>query len=360
MRKRSDFEHKLNARGSHPSDYAKYAAYEMNLESLWRLRTKRMGVKTTNHSGPRRIFFVLERATRKFHGDIGLWMQYVSFARKQKVNKKVSEILTRMIRLFPTKPEIWIYAASYALEEKADMLEARNLMQRALRFCKKNEEIWIEYGRLEMIYVAKLAARSEILGLGQDEAAGRQLQDESDFVQLDHISEDFNASEMKSREEKHRPERRDHMTAKSGAIPLAIFDAAMVDLGNSTHFALTYYDMIAEFDIRTRHGILSHISSTMHTQAPDNIEVLERFVQEPVLGFEPVRVEFPMSLATSLERLEHAIETLETPQSRQLFLNHMTAWLREFLETDDLNDDIRIVLQSALRKTQRQSEKVVA
>lgn len=115
-KKRSDFEHKLNARGSQPSDYARYAEYEMNLESLRKKRVKRLGVKTTNHTGQRRIFFVLDRATRKFRGDIGLWMQYVAYARKQKSNKRVSQILTTVLRLHPTKAELWIYAANYALK----------------------------------------------------------------------------------------------------------------------------------------------------------------------------------------------------------------------------------------------------
>src|SRR5277367_1229970 len=67
-RKRSDFEHKLNGRGSHPSDYARYAEYEMNLDTLRRKRVKRLGVKVTAHTGQRRIYFILDRATRKFHG----------------------------------------------------------------------------------------------------------------------------------------------------------------------------------------------------------------------------------------------------------------------------------------------------
>ena len=48
-RKRSDFEHTLNARGSHPSDYARYVDYEMNLDLLRRKRVKRLGIKTTAH-----------------------------------------------------------------------------------------------------------------------------------------------------------------------------------------------------------------------------------------------------------------------------------------------------------------------
>ncbi|KAK5707131.1 U3 snoRNP protein, partial [Elasticomyces elasticus] len=38
VKKRSDFEHKLNARGGQPIDFVRYAQYEMNLDLLRRKR----------------------------------------------------------------------------------------------------------------------------------------------------------------------------------------------------------------------------------------------------------------------------------------------------------------------------------
>ena len=42
-------------------------------------------------------------------------------------------------------------------------------MQQGIRMCKGDESIWVEYYRLELLYVAKLLARREVLGL---DAAG--------------------------------------------------------------------------------------------------------------------------------------------------------------------------------------------
>src|SRR5579871_123959 len=68
-KKRSDFEHVLNSRGeSTPLDYSRYAAYEMNLNSLRRKRENRLGVKATSYTCQRRVFFILDRGTRKFPG----------------------------------------------------------------------------------------------------------------------------------------------------------------------------------------------------------------------------------------------------------------------------------------------------
>ena len=126
-KKRSEFEHIVNGRGTaSPSDFARYAEYEMNLESLRKKRAKRMGVKAGGHSGQRRIMFILDRATRKFHGDIALWFQYLSYLRSQKsTGKKMKEVLTSVLRMHPTKPDLWVWGARTALDADADMTSAR-------------------------------------------------------------------------------------------------------------------------------------------------------------------------------------------------------------------------------------------
>ena len=159
-KKRSDFEHILNARGSKPEDYIRYTEYEMNLEYLRRKRVKRLGIKINNYTGQRRIFFVLNRATKKFPGDVGLWMEYITFAQKQGSKKSVSQLLTSVLRLHPTKPELWIYAATVG---STTITEARSYMQRGLRLCGSSEGLWVEYAKLEMMHISKIAGRNRIL-----------------------------------------------------------------------------------------------------------------------------------------------------------------------------------------------------
>lgn len=146
----------------------------MNLDTLRKARAKRLGIKSKSYTGQRRILLILDRATKKFHGDAALWLQYLTFARKQKSNKKVSQIITGMLRLHPTDPELWIYAADYALDERGDIIEARTLMQRGLRFCSRSKHLWSAYLKLEMIYIAKITARHQILGL--DPTSSQQIE----------------------------------------------------------------------------------------------------------------------------------------------------------------------------------------
>ena len=363
-KKRSDFEHKLNARGSRPSDYARYAEFEMNLESLRRKRVKRLGVKTTNHTGERRIFFVLDRATKKFHGDIALWMQYISYARKQRSNKKVSQILTSVLRLHPTKSELWIYAANYALEDRGDITEARSYMQRGLRFCKKDERMWIEYARLELIYISKIVGRRQILGLDdqrdQHEDENKKEGLSGDMVTLPAITaEDIDPQKRLSGDiDQEALEKFSTSPALSGAIPTAIFDAAMKEFKDSHKLCHQFFDMVAEFhNLPCTAEILVRLTETMHAFAPGDPETLIRWIQQPVIGTNTFSAGFPTNFGVSLDRIQTSLKRLESSSAapnilrpRTILEQRILEWLLSYLKDEGLDPDIRKVIAMTLRK----------
>ncbi|KAL9126529.1 MAG: hypothetical protein Q9217_004433 [Psora testacea] len=357
-KRRSEFEHKLNARGSYPSDYARYAEYEMNLEALRRRRVKRMGVKTTNHTGQRRIFFVLDRATRKFHGDTALWMQYVTFARKQKSHKKVSEIMTRALRLHPTNPDLWIYAASYAMDERGDMIEARSYMQRGLRFNEKSINLWIEYARLEMIYISKIVGRRQILGIYQGSVLQKALAAGGGNINGDvralpaTTAEDVHSdSGSKDIVEDAALQTTDVSRALSGAIPLAIFEAAMTQHGGDNKFPFQFFDMVAEFDqLPCQAAILEHVMEILWSTSPHTPGVLIRFIRQTVVGVNLKAADFPVALGKALSRVKTAMKMLDTVPSRTVLGREMMEWLMQYLEEADLDHDIRKVIEMTLVK----------
>lgn len=366
-KKRSDFEHKLNARGSQPSDYARYAEYEMNLETLRRKRAKRLGVKTTNHTGERRIFFILDRATKKFQGDIALWMQYTNYARKQRSNKKVSQILTSVLRLHPTKAELWIYAANYAMEERADITEARSYMQRGLRFCNE-ESMWIEYARLEMIYISKIVGRRQILGLDdqreQQEDENRTEAISGDVVALPAITaEDIDPHTRPSGDvDQEALERISASPALSGAIPTAIFDAGMKEFKDSLKFCQQYFDMVAEFHILPCTAqILAHVTETMYAVAPGDPETLIRWIKQPVIGTNLFSAAFPTNFGVSLDRIQESFKRFDSFSAAPNVLRAQTnlelqilEWLLSYLKDEGLDPDIHKVIVMTLKKVWRQ------
>ena len=224
----------------------------MNLESLRRTRVKRMGLKNSGHTGQRRIFFILDRATRKFSGDLGLWMQYLEFARKQKANKKRSQILTTVLRLHPTEPELWVYAAHYALDEKSDITEARSSMQRGLRFCKYSKHLWCEYVKLEMIYISKVSARGRLLR--------HQRSVDDSTIALPTLDVDEVDSDVFGHIGKGILEELQETPVLSGAIPIAIFNAAMKQFLCDSDLGRQLFHVVALFqEVPCAKGILRHM-----------------------------------------------------------------------------------------------------
>lgn len=366
-KKRSDFEHNINARGSQPSDFARYAEYEMNLESLRRKRVKRMRIKASTHTGQRRIFFVLERATKKFHGDIGLWMQYIEFARKQKSNKKLSGIITNVLRMHPARPELWIYAANYAMVVRDDMTEARSYMQRGLRFCKKSQNLWCEYAKLEMIYIANICDRGRVLGWNQN-SPNEDLAPSAERLEGDLLT--FPAS-LAFDTDSQAEDSVDQDILKalqatpvlSGAIPMAIFDGAMKQFADHSLIAERFFDLIVEFhDTPCASKILQHIIDHLLATAPSGPATLMCFVRQPVLGVPTLSSGFPGALGRSLDRFNSAMTTDASSTSPKqnwhfhpvLFLKAIE-WILKFI-VEDLDSDIYKAILLTVRKWWNQYE----
>lgn len=83
------------------------------------------------------------------------------------------QVLTKALQLHPNAGGLWSYAAAWEFELNANAAAARTLMQRGLRMCKREPSLWLEYFRLELMYVHKLLARRRVLGLdGESPAAG--------------------------------------------------------------------------------------------------------------------------------------------------------------------------------------------
>ncbi|KAL2014085.1 hypothetical protein VTN00DRAFT_1610 [Thermoascus crustaceus] len=353
-RKRSDFEHKLNARGAQPSDFARYAEYEMNLDLLRRKRVKRLGIKTPAYTGQRRIFFILERATRKFHGDLGLWIQYIEYARQQKSHKKLSQIFTDVLRLHPTNADLWIYAAKYALDDHADMTLARSYMQRGLRFCKSSKILWIQYAKLEMIYIAKMAARRRILGLDrtrEETSAPEPSIDDpnADMIRLPEITgEDINPTVGKDEEvDQVALQNLNATPALSGAIPMAIFDAAMKQFNNDDALGYDFYDMVAQFeDTPCLRKVLEHIVETLLATSPNSYRTRISHIKVPTAGINISSPEFPRALGTSLSRLK------EYGQDRDL-AQEILKWLQPLAEKEELDPALRKVITATVRSSER-------
>lgn len=165
VQRRKDFEYKLRRRPMRQMDGLRYIEYELNLETLSKLRKERLGMSEAKpyHFIIRRVHHIFDRMIQKFHGNIQLWFQYIQFCR-QDSPRRCSKIFSRCLQLHPRNTSLWIEAANWEFERN-NVRSARILLQRAIRLNPDCRKLWQEYFRLELLFLQKITARRQVLGL---------------------------------------------------------------------------------------------------------------------------------------------------------------------------------------------------
>jgi U3 small nucleolar RNA-associated protein 6 len=70
----------------------------------------------------RRIHFIYDRATRKFKGDVTIWMSWLQFCKQSNSKRQVSKVVTKALKLHPAASHFWAYAAAwYAFEHATNV-----------------------------------------------------------------------------------------------------------------------------------------------------------------------------------------------------------------------------------------------
>ncbi|KAJ3089957.1 U3 snoRNP protein [Quaeritorhiza haematococci] len=182
VKQRTSFEYALHRRISKKSDFLRYIEYEINLERLRRKRKKRLGLdqtatksdkKDNTKSGPvvtvsdfslvKRIHSLYQKTLKKFGGDEALWVQYFEWCKSVGSSKALGRNFAKAIQLHPTKPTFWIAAASYEFSENNNITSSRVLLQRGIRINPECTKLWIEYFKLELLWVEKIKLRRKVL-----------------------------------------------------------------------------------------------------------------------------------------------------------------------------------------------------
>jgi U3 small nucleolar RNA-associated protein 6 len=333
------------------------------MDALRRKRIKRLGVKSKG-SGQKTIFFLYQRAVRKFGGDMDLWLQYIEFAKEEKAFKKLNEIFTSVVRLHPAKPSLWIYAAHYFMESQADITSARSYMQRGLRFNKNSETLWLEYAKLETIYIGKIAGRRKILGLDLDRTQAPTEDDpDGGMIALPSITaEDVNpALDKDEGDDQVALQNLAEAPILTGAIPIAIFDSAMKQFSDDPQLAQQFFDMFTDFDqLPCLNKLLRHVLEHLQKIAPRAASTTICEFKLQLLGIPPTSSNFPSALRTSLGIIDTAIS--QSPKSKARVAEVAVRVILPLLRTVEEMDELALkkVLLSSLRKYSRLYEEVGA
>lgn len=343
----------------------------MSLEQLRQKRCKRLNIKGSSAYASRaRILLIFDRGTRKHFGDLALWGSYLQYTRDIKATRKFQTVLTAALRLHPTNPDLWLYAAKWAWEAEADMNSARSYMQRGTRFCIGSMKLWIEYAKLEMLYLTKISARRRILGLGGNNAidpsqgpddTDREGEDDQkdlgfttseDIITIPDFKEPINMPSTVDTVSVGAAAAVDLMTTPmmNGAIPLAIFDAARKLPSYNAVAAEDFFNMFTAFSqVACQPRILQHVVDSMVEAFPTDASTCSCFIRQPMIGVDPMTADFPAALSSSLERLRASKEKIG--DKAQLF-KKTAAWMEPFLTLEGLDPDILKVLTYTFRKLQ--------
>ncbi|KAI1001535.1 hypothetical protein K3495_g6665 [Podosphaera aphanis] len=359
VKKRSNFEHRIHARGTKPVDFALYTAWEIGLEKLRQKRCQRLRIKSNGYSGQARIFNIFDRGTKKHPGDVTLWMSYLEYVRTCKSHKKFRSVVTAAIRLHPTKSELWLYAAKCVWESEADLNCARSYFQRGIRFCIDKGDLWIEYAKLEMIYLAKIFMRRKILQIdrkkpGNDNidtkaATSTNFDGSEDMILIPNFEPNDPPSDpmegvgidtgLPIKDLTKTP-------ALNGAIPLAIFDDARKQPFFCSSTAAEFFDMFAVFSqVPCQNRILQHVVDCMVELYPTDFRTWHYYTKQPTVGIDPLSPEFPAALGLSFEKL---LESLEKTKDVACYSQTTGSWLKSISDLPELDAGIKTAVEQIM------------
>lgn len=371
-RKRTSFEHALTRKIVRKADFLRYAEYEMNLEGLRVQRVKRLQIKgkksVSDWAGPRRIFFIFERATKRFHGDVDLWLQYIDYAKRQKSNKVLGKAFTALLQYHPTDPAMWSLAAEHEMVWNGNMTAARSLMQRGLRLNTGSTALWLDYFKLELQYLEKIYGRRQVLGLDrtvveeEESMIGGLGDDDADRIALPQVTQaEFSGDVaqdalLKDVEMSALTTATDN-PALQGAIPLAIMKSALKAMPQTIELLLDFYDIMASFDkLPFRDSSLIEIVDLLSS---DDIKM------HPKASF--LRVILPMSLlkdnvkdAKFPAALKESIRLYESAESSSHveLVGYWTKYLIALLDVPDVDNNLKLAVSVIINKAFKSCDKL--
>ncbi|EGW30893.1 U3 snoRNP protein [Spathaspora passalidarum NRRL Y-27907] len=395
MRRRTDFEHRIQGRGSKPRDFLKYVEFEGNLEKLRKKRYNRLnkvGLVETKPSisdwaGVRRIMFVFDRATRRYPGDTELWSHYLQFAKENGAIKVIYKVYSRLLQLQPRNVDAWLSAAKYEFEENANAKGARVLFQRGLRLNPESLELWLSYAQFELTYISKLLARRKVLGLITEKQQQEALESEQDKLAksitesaLGDDNDDFNAdkielptaAEMKD-ELNHLPEADMNMLgnpetnpALKGDVALTIFDLCVPSILKTIPEYSTvinpqdkvfeiverFLSLIDKFEDLNRDYLMLHVLNYVQKENPQDLRTLFIDITLPIRNVSRTSENLAEALQLSVNKFIAYKLKLKDASERttltNMFINKLN---NQFLaNTDNENEKVDALLKAIITK----------
>ena len=167
MKKRRYHEYQFEKTDVLPLDYFKAIKYEKILNKRMKQQKKNLHIKKNDYYDfhfIRRIIVLYKKCLIKFNNnDENIWMEYFNFLLVNKCNEILNKEIGRCLTLHPSKIIFWKIAAYHEYEDNLNFQNARNLLQKCIKFNQYNVEAYLEYFTFEIIFAKNFVERKDIL-----------------------------------------------------------------------------------------------------------------------------------------------------------------------------------------------------
>ena len=167
LRKRKQFEYKLQKRSKSKDDFLEYIQYESNLLRLLNMRRESTGyshkqaeIEGSIKTRINKLFKIMEHRNQS---DVTIWLSHIQFLKSSGWEEAVSRMYLRMLQVHSDKPGLWVEAASWEFENCGSAENARKILLRGLRFLPGSWILQREYVKMELLYVEQLRKRKDVL-----------------------------------------------------------------------------------------------------------------------------------------------------------------------------------------------------
>ena len=194
MKKRRYHEYQFEKTDVLPLDYFKAIKYEKILNKRMKQQKKNLHVKKNDYYDfhfIRRIIVLYKKCLIKFNNnDENIWMEYFNFLLVNKCNEILNKEIGRCLTLHPSKIIFWKIAAYHEYEDNLNFQNARNLLQKCIKFNQFNVEAYLEYFTFEIIFAKNFVERKDIL-------SGKKTEEKKETKKKINIINDINEEKEK-------------------------------------------------------------------------------------------------------------------------------------------------------------------
>ncbi|KAI9921334.1 hypothetical protein PsorP6_001803 [Peronosclerospora sorghi] len=351
VEKRRGFEYALRRVPLRKIDAMRYIEYELKLDALRAARKHRLGLKQVtlgDTSGIKRVHRIFDRVLFKHRGSVELWLQYVAFCKREGSSRVLSSVFGRALQYHPRSAELWIEAVSYEFSVNLHVDAARVLMQRAIRLNKFHPKLWLEYFRLELLYVQKLTMRRQVLRLDENEDKSME---HAAIVRIEELSEEKEATvdDMPSDIAAKVTARK---SVLEGAIAKIVYLNAVLAIPDDVAFRLEFVKIRDLFGVPTAHLSDFILQDCLET-FPTSEKVHAAKAVRPMLAVRDTTAADRQAVSQAeqqvVQNFETSVTQLPTVSMKKMFAEWMVTRLASSTQTDDMVKSARTKLEDLAR-----------